>query len=201
MNRKIFVGSIPVTASKQQVKEYFMERAQITNFSIIVKRKKKNFICGILQCKDEKNAKIILSQTHFFEGVQLECHPFMRGNKLKYYKSHTFNKNVYVANIPYECEESDIWEIFKKYGEIEKIRFLHSHRHKEKYAIVTFHIPQTAEKVLNLKKVAGFNGFVKIKRYKSGSESSFNGKKISKTNGNLIYLFIILIRCLQYKQR
>lgn len=170
MNRKVFVGSIPVGATKKKILDYFAEKSDVVNFSIIVKKKNKNFICGILQCVNEASAKRILGGNHWFMGNQLECHPFMRGNKLKSYKHQTTNRNVYVANIPYNCKKYQILEIFECFGKIEKIRFLHSHKYKEKYCIVTFEREEVVDRIIKIKKISGFGGLIKVKRFRGEKE-------------------------------
>lgn len=166
MNKKIFVGSIPTSYQKEEVIEYFSVYGEIQGFSIIVKKSDKDHICGILSCGEEDTTQRILSEKHILRGQILDCHIYLRGSKLKKYLTELNQRNVYVTEIPIDCTFNQLKCVFGKFGKIQNIKFLHSKRVKEKYAIVTFFDIKAAQEALRKKRIRGLGTTIKIKVFK-----------------------------------
>lgn len=166
MNQKIFVGSIPASFKTEELLKYFQKYGELEGFSETPQNGNKDHICGILICQNEMTVKRILENKHILKGQVLDCHIFLKGNKLKKYLDELNKRNIYVTEIPYECTYNQLKCVFGKFGKIQNIKFLLSKKVREKYAIVTFVKAESAQAALQKRRVRGLGCLIKIKIFK-----------------------------------
>lgn len=121
----IFVGSIPASATRQELFEYFSQFGSIIRVEVSSKKQRRRSTqrnpgyCQIVVGDWDTAAKILRHENHHFQGRKISCQPFRKSGSLK--RSNLLNnrRRIIIKNLPVSYTEFKLIEYFKSHGEID----------------------------------------------------------------------------------
>lgn len=146
----IFVGSIPSTKTSKDLRVYFSKFGEIKSLKYKKKPGKLSNNVAILKLKDQKAFDSIFESLPLvLDGTQLKVKEVLKGSRLAKAEEDLAQRRVYVKNIPFGCEDTDLETVFKQYGDVELCYICKDKRKPEAttdYAFVTFKAQEGADK-------------------------------------------------------
>lgn len=154
---KVFVGSIPVSASDEDVQSYFRQFAPEARFSF-ERKPYKNISSGgygFLLVSHRRELETIVSQVHYLGDRLLKCGEYFSGEVLNDYRIELSKRRILIRNVKKTITDKDIEEFFGTYGELDSayiVKFQSSNRQRS-FGYVTFKKEEPAKILLELGKV------------------------------------------------
>ncbi len=121
----IFVGSIPASASREDVEHYFSQFGDIVKAVFSQKKQRKRSTqrnpghCQIVTGDQETAKRILKQEYHLFQGRRIVCQPLRKGGSLKKNNHLNNQRRVIVKGLPAHYTDSDLYKVFRAYGEID----------------------------------------------------------------------------------
>lgn len=121
----LFVGSIPASASREEVEAYFSNFGEIVAALFLQKKQRKRSTqrnpghCQVITRDLETSNKILKHECHIFQGRRIVCQPFRKGCILK--KNNQFNnqRRIIVKSLPAHYTDHDLRMVFRAFGDID----------------------------------------------------------------------------------
>lgn len=152
----IFVGSLSTSTGQEGLIKYFSKFGSIPAVNLITdwatgvsKR------CAIVFCEDEATCSRILScKTHKLDGKTIRV---TLADQEKKGTKKISTTNLFVGNIADRCTEDEIRNLFKKFGQIESVRFFRNASTKAytKNAIIQYQDSRSVELAFKSKSEMG----------------------------------------------
>ncbi len=195
---KLFVGSVPASASEEAIKKYFSRFGQILRVLMFYEKetgahKKLNRGYCHLVVAHQSTANYILEEpTHIFLGREIRVSIFRRGAFLKKENAQNNSRRIIVKNIPWGIIiDDEIESVFLEFGEIQKayifknshtdsIGAAHSGYPKTRTASIMFFTQDSAERALRRSQIMFKGVFLYIEQYKhKATKNNVNTKPSS----------------------
>ena len=154
---KVFVGSIPVGVSDEDVQSYFRLFAPDARFCF-ERKPYKNVSSGgygFLLLSTRRELDAIVSQSHYIGERLLKCGEYFSGDTLNEYRIQLSKRRILIRNVKKTISDKDIEEFFGTFGELDSayiVKFQSSNRQRS-FGYVTFKREEPAKHLLELGKV------------------------------------------------
>ena len=154
---KVFVGSIPVGVTEEDVQAYFTQFAPDARFCF-ERKPYKNVSSGgygFLLLSTRKELDAIVSQSHYIGERLLKCGEYFSGDTLNEYRIQLSKRRILIRNVKKSISDKDIEEFFGTFGELDSayiVKFQSSNRQRS-FGYVTFKTEEPAKHLLELGKV------------------------------------------------
>lgn len=186
---QVFISSIAATCTRKEVQNFVSLFGPYHSLEYIEKPEKLNNNIATLTFKrKESYYRMVDSQPHFLEGVELKIKSLKRGKKLAQVEKSIATRRLYVTCIPFSATDEEIKEVFSVFGEVELCYVCKAKRRRTSttdYGFVTFKDRQVAKEVLK-KKFIPFENYGKnliVNFFNSkGSQGQKTTKRYEKTN-------------------
>lgn len=192
MQHKIFLGGLSGITTRVALEEYFNKFGSVIKIDVPKRKKNTKFSkgYGVLSIKEQSSMqKIIDIKYHRVEGRLIHCKPFLKGDKLKNQTNKTQQLRIYVSDIPLDYENSDLFQIFSKFGRVEDayiIRELES-KVSRGYGYVMFFDRESAVKAIKAQNVEVRGGSVlKIEEFKQRGQKKKLSQAEEPTQKNIV---------------
>ena len=168
---RVFVGSIPASATKPSLLNYFSHFGHVIRVEMQVKPTENSSDrlnpgwCHIIVA-DKATADLICNiPFHNFEGRLISCKPYVKGGSLKRSNLENNKRRVIVKNVPWNSTEEEIRQIARNYGDIEAAFFFQkggsSNESLQYYANKQYKQPRTAS--IQFREFEAADRFIKTK--------------------------------------
>eukprot|EP00112_Aurelia_sp_Birch-Aquarium-sp1_P006729 Seg1737.5 transcript_id=Seg1737.5/GoldUCD/mRNA.D3Y31 product="RNA-binding protein 34" protein_id=Seg1737.5/GoldUCD/D3Y31 len=136
LSRTIFVGNIPISATRKDLKKFFTKYGEVENVRLrsvpianakhsrklaIVKKElhpERNNMNAYVVFKDKENAeKALESKGAEFKGLHIRV-------DIAGHKEMDNKLSVFIGNLPFNVQEEEIRELFSQCGEVDDVRLI-----------------------------------------------------------------------------
>lgn len=182
---EVFISSIAAHATERDISRFVSSFGKFSNLDFTKKPGDLNNNTAVVSFK-KKFAfnKILSSQPHFIQGVEMKIRKLAKGKKLIRIEQSISTRRLYVKNIPFGATQDDLVSLFSIFGEIELCYVCKAKRKSSSitdYGFITFKNPQDAQGLLEEESVffKKFNITLHIKSFnpKGGNPKGKNNNK------------------------
>lgn len=165
----IFVGGLNATFTEEVLQAYFGQYGTLE--SIELKRRKKKKInrgfCILKFSNKSSVEKILEKKDHKIEGRLVTCRPYLSGERLHKSQIQKKNKKIYISELPKETTNSDIVDVFSKFGRVEAGYTLRDkeNQHSKGFGFVVFEEEEAITRVLEQEEIKVLGVKVNIERF------------------------------------
>lgn len=182
---RLYVGSIPGEATRNQIKEYFsrfgaLKKVEMrTTFKNNSSRETNPGHC-IVVVSSASTAARILSVKHYFAGRKLNCQPYVSGNLRKRLDKENNMRRVVLKAVPPYVSRDSLWNYARSFGEVD---YLFEFSSKSKDVVQNWHEKklgrsyslqfasrEAAVKMLELKHLFVDGARIKVQQYNHKSK-------------------------------
>lgn len=154
-NNFVFVGGLKASFTKPLLFKYFNSLGDVDSIDLKMKKNSQvNRGFCIVKFMDKKSAQRVLQvKEHYIKRRLVSCRPYLKGEKLKKSKVQKNNKKLYISGLPEETQNSQITQLFEKFGKVETgytLTDLETGKSKG-FGFVSFEEEGVIEKVLKAK--------------------------------------------------
>ena len=130
LNRTIFVGNIPASCTRKELKKQFSEFGQIESvrFRSVIGRRAANSKRPLLNEAVRCNAYVVFKEADSVEpaltanGTTFKEHLLRVDRTDKRPREHAHDRSVFVGNVPHEVTDEEFQAAFGDCGEVESVR-------------------------------------------------------------------------------
>lgn len=136
---KLYVGSVPASASEGAIKEYFSNYGQVLRVIMFydetgTKRGLHKGFCHLVLADQATFTRILEHPVHMFLGRHIKVSIHMRGGHLKNENAKNNMRRIIVKNLPNETTEEEINHAFGIFGSVE-VAYLFRSSRKENFGM------------------------------------------------------------------
>lgn len=145
----LFIKNVPAEVKPRDFYEKFMQFGDIISAKLCEDEEGNHFGYGYVSYYNPESAEVAIKTLNdaFWVGQKLEVGRFQKKNER--FQDLSINKNLYVKNLPEKFTESDIKELFAKYGTITWTKVMVDPSGR-KSAIVSFDKEESVQKAREL---------------------------------------------------
>ena len=163
---KVFVSGLSGHCSEADILRFLKKKVEGVVSVSLPKRSNSGF--AFIHMKDEESKRKILEIRNLkFRKRNLTMKQYLGGEQLTKFKKNLNKRRLFVYSIPLKTKDSELKDLFSKYGEVENAYMIRDCRTKKarSYGYVLFRSQEVAEHVASLKKIPFMKKRIKVQMH------------------------------------
>jgi RNA recognition motif-containing protein len=148
---QLFVGGLPSQVTEKILYDHFSQYGKLVECRLVLDKntlKSRGF--GFVSFQNNQALHVVTQITHKLCGKEVECKPALSKQDSNQRVNEEKSKKVFVGGLPLEATESDLYDYFKKFGDIKACRIIYKHESSisRGFGFVIFGTKEIADEVL-----------------------------------------------------
>lgn len=148
---QLFVGGLPSQVTEKILYDHFSQYGKLVECRLVLDKntlKSRGF--GFVSFQNNQALHVVTQMTHKLCGKEVECKQALSKQDSNQRVNEEKSKKVFVGGLPLEATENDLYEYFKKFGEIKACRIIYKHESSisRGFGFVIFGTKEIADEVL-----------------------------------------------------
>lgn len=148
---QLFVGGLPSQVTEKILYDHFSQYGNLVECRLVLDKntlKSRGF--GFVSFQNNQALRVVTQMTHKLCGKEVECKQALSKQDSNQRVNEEKSKKVFVGGLPLEATENDLYEYFKKFGEIKACRIIYKHESSisRGFGFVIFGTKEIADEVL-----------------------------------------------------